>query len=477
MTNEPHNLLIIMSDEHSRQVCGAYGNEVAQTPNLDALAARGTLFANAYTPSTICVPARASFATGQHVHRTGHWDNSFAYAGAPPSWAHILTEAGREVVSIGKLHYRSAADDLGFQKSIEPMYLHGEGDILGCVREPLPQRWVTRKMAEQIGPGETAYTEYDRRVRDAAIKWIGEQDKTAPDQPWTAFVSFVAPHFPLIAPKKFYELYGDLGLMPKKPKPENEHPWMVAFRNCFLYDNFDEKKIRIALASYYALVSFMDDNVGQVLDALTNSGMRENTVVLYVSDHGDNAGERELWGKSTLYEESVGIPTIIAGPGIQKGKISHTPVTLTDVFPTVLDVAGLLSREHSTDSLISLAAANDEDERVAFAEYHAVGSPSGAYMIRQGRWKYIYYVGFEPQLFDLVTDPDEVNDLGESKEHSDIRQELHSILCSICDPDEVDARAKADQRAKIEGHGGRDAVVEKGSFGATPAPIESKNSD
>jgi choline-sulfatase len=419
------------------------------------------------------VPARASFATGLPVHRTGHWDNSFAYSGEPQSWAHVLADAGHDVVSIGKLHYRSADDDVGFVESIEPLYVvDGEGDILGCVREPLPPRWKTRKMAEDIGPGETAYTAYDRRIRDASIQWLGEKGKSNLDQPWTAFVSFMAPHFPLIAPDEYYALYANRDLMPEKPKAEKEHPWLTAFRSSFLYDNFDEEKTRIALASYYGLVSFMDNNVGQVLSALDASGMSESTTVLYVSDHGDNAGERGLWGKSTLYEESAGIPTIIAGPGIPVGKVSQTPVTLMDVYPTALEAAEIAFSDDQTTSLISLASENDDQSRAVFVEYHAAGSATGAFMIRQAQWKYIYYVDFEPQLFDLSADPDELNDLGGSVTHSDIRDMLHNILCSICDPTEVDFRAKSDQNAKIERHGGREAVVAKGGFGATPAPIK-----
>jgi choline-sulfatase len=464
------NFLIMMSDEHSRKVCGAYGNDIVQTPNLDRLAARGTIFANAYTPCPICVPARASFATGQPVHKTRHWDNAHAYAGEPESWAHQLAQAGRDVVSIGKLHYRSADDDLGFLESIEPLYLHGNGDILGCVREPLPVRWVTRNMAEKIGPGETTYTAYDRRIVEAAEKWLSEKGSAESDQPWTAFVSLVAPHFPLIAPQEYFDRYSDLELMPEKPADEDEHPWLQAFKACYIYDNFDDQKTHIALASYYALTTFMDDNVGKVLTALESSGMAENTTVIYVSDHGDNAGERGLWGKSNMYEESAGVPLILAGPGVPAGKVSHTPVTLMDIHPTALSLSGLKGDDQTGPSLVDLARADDDPTRVAFSEYHAAGAASAAYMIRKGRWKYIHYVGYSPQLFNLKTDPEELNDLGYSPDHADIRAELFGELTNICDPIVVDELAKADQRAKIELHGGREAVVGKGSFGATPAP-------
>lgn len=462
------NFLIIMADEHSRKICGAYGNRIVHTPNIDRLAARGTRFTKAYTPCPICVPARAAFATGLPVHRTGHWDNAFGYDGAPESWAHELARMGRDVVSIGKLHYKDADTDAGFNKIIEPMYLHdGIGDVLGSVRDPLPVREVSRRMAERIGPGETAYTAYDRRVTQAAVDWIADKGQELARKPWTAFVSLVSPHFPLIAPQEFYERYAELELAPTKPRSGPDHPWLEAFRECFVYDNFDAEKTRIALASYYALTSFADDNVGRVLAALEESGMSGETVVLYISDHGENAGERGLWGKSVMYEESVGIPMIMAGPGVPSGRTCGTPVSLLDVYPTAISLG---STGDWGTTLLDLANGRDDPQRTVFSEYHAAGAVSAAYMVRNGRWKYIHYVGFPPQLFDLEQDPEEEHDLGRSSAHADVLAELDKTLRSICDPEVVDQQAKADQYRLVMRHGGRDAVIERGSFGATPAP-------
>jgi choline-sulfatase len=324
---------------------------------------------------------------------------------------------------------------------------------------------LKRIVRTSISGGAIPATRPDRRVTKAAVEWLGH--RRADGNPWTAYVSLVAPHFPLIAPQEFYDRYADLDLMPTKPVPENEHPWLQAFRDCYIYDNFTEEKTRIALASYYALTTFMDDNVGQVLNALDAAGLAEDTVVLYLSDHGDNAGERGLWGKSVMYEESVGIPMVLAGPGVPEGKVSTTPATLTDVYATALDVAGLAC---DAPSLREIASSDDDPESVGFSEYHAAGSPSAAYMIRKGRWKYVHYVDYPPQLFDMEDDPDELFDLGLSEKHSDIRAELAACLMDICDPNDIDRRAKADQRQKVDSHGGREAVVEKGSFGATPIP-------
>lgn len=470
------NLLILMSDEHTRKVLGCYGNGMVKTPNLDRLAARGTRFTDAYTSCPICVPARASFATGLYGHQTGHWDNATPYTGMPESWGHRLQSNGNAVGSIGKLHYRNAEDPTGLDFQHLPMHLvDGVGDVLGCVREPLPRRWKARSMAEQIGPGETSYTAYDRDITAAAIQWLETQGRERrADQPWVLFVSMVTPHFPLVAPDQFYSMYADSGLMPQKPADDPEHPWLAELRRCFVYDNFTDEKTRIALASYYGLVTFLDANIGRILECLDTSGLREITRVIYVSDHGDNIGERGLWGKSNMYEESVGVPAILAGPGIPASHVCRTPVSLIDVYPTVMHCAGIDARAdgRSGRSLVEVANEADDRERAVLSEYHAAGACSGAFMIRKGRWKYIHYVGLPPQLFDLESDPEERSDLGRDSGYAPIRDELEAVLRSICDPEAVDRRAKADQAAIVERHGGVEAVIERGGFGATPAPGE-----
>lgn len=474
MTTQDSNLIILMSDEHAASMMGCAGHPLVKTPNLDRLAARGTRFANAYTNAPICVPARASFATGKYGHATGHWDNATPYTGTPASWGHILQQNGNPVGSIGKLHYRNAEDDVGLDFQEIPMHLvNGVGDVLGCIREPLPRRWKARDLAESAGVGETSYTAYDRNIAEAAVGWLAEAGGRDDDgKPWTLFVSMVAPHFPLTAPEEFYNLYKDADLWPKKPARDDAHPWLKALRHCFVYDNFTPEKTRAALTAYHGLTSFMDANVGRILDAVEAAGLSETTRIIYVSDHGDNMGERGLWGKSNLYEEAAAVPMIMAGPGVPQGHICETAVSLADVFPTVLASAGIAPPDPDLPgrSLLELACEADDDTRAVFSEYHAAGAASGAFMIRRGRWKYNYYVGFEPELFDLTADPEEFCDLAASPAHGAILAELHGELLKVCDPEEVDARAKADQAEIVAAHGGARAVLERGGFGATPAP-------
>ncbi len=480
MSEQQNNLVILMSDEHCQKILGCYGHPFVKTPNLDRLAARGTVYESAYTNAPICVPARASFATGRYGHETGHWDNATPYIGEPESWGHRLQMNGNMVGSIGKLHYRNAEDPTGFDFQEIPMHLvNGVGDVLGCIREPLPKRWKARAMADDAGVGESSYTQYDRQITSASIDWLGErgqelkEGKTG-DKPWAVFISMVAPHFPLIAPEEFYNLYKDMDLSPSKLASEKDHPWLKELRDCFVYDNFTDEKTRIALTSYFALVSFMDANVGKILDALEANGLSDNTNVIYVSDHGDNMGERGLWGKSNMYEEAAAVPIIMAGPDVPQGRVVKTATSLADVYPTVTHLMDVPDDgiKRPGESLVTLARTEDDPERAVFSEYHAAGAFTGAFMIRKGDWKYVYYCDMTPQLFNLIDDPEEVNDLGADPAFEAKRSELHGEMLKVCDPYEIDRQAKADQAAIIEQHGGVTAVLERGGFGATPAPGE-----
>ncbi|MEM8648321.1 MAG: sulfatase-like hydrolase/transferase, partial [Pseudomonadota bacterium] len=192
-------VLFIMADEHQAAALSCQGHPVVKTPSLDRLAADGTRFCNAYTPSPICVPARAALATGLYPHQSRHWDNAHAYDGHLPSWGHTLQAAGIPVTSIGKLHYRHEDDPTGFDRQIVPMHIQGGvGQVWGSVRNPLPAERRPGGMLGEVGPGLSAYNRYDMDVADRAAAWILE--RAGNSQPWAAFVSFVAPHFPLTAP-------------------------------------------------------------------------------------------------------------------------------------------------------------------------------------------------------------------------------------------------------------------------------------
>lgn len=469
----PKNTLVIMSDEHASKILNCYGHEFIKTPNLDKLAKQGCRFTNTYTNSPICLPARACFATGEHVHKTQLWDNAHPYFGTPDSWGHHLQRAGVKTTSIGKLHYRNDTDSTGFDEQILPMHVvGGRGDLLGSVRDDLPRRMKCQSMSDQIGPGESSYTKYDRDITSLTCNWLKEVEK---DKPFSLFVGLVAPHFPLIAPEEFYHLYDDVDIpMPKNYAREHrpDHPWLNQWRKCWIHDEFfTDEKVKIALQSYYGLVSFLDHNIGLILNALEDSGLSENTTVIYTSDHGDNMGSRGLWGKSTFFEEAAAIPLIIRGEGVAANSECHTPTSLLDCAPTLLVQHEVnIELDLPGDDLIQIASSEYDEERIVFGEYHAAGAISGAFMIRKGDYKYIHYVGYPPQLFNLIDDPEELTDISERDDMQEMIAGFEAALREICNPEEVDQIAKQQQKQLVDAYGGREAIVAKGGFGATPAP-------
>jgi choline-sulfatase len=473
------NFLVIMSDEHNPKVMGCNGHPVVQTPNLDALAARGTMFSSAYTTSPVCIPARAGFACGKYIHQIGFWDNADAYDGTVKSWHHVLRERGHRVVSIGKLHFRLPGEDHGFTEEQIPMHIiDGKGDLMGLVRDDQPRRGGATKMAAMAGPGESPYTFYDKDICSHAQVWLREEGTRDDGKPWVLFVSFVAPHFPLTAPPEHYYKYWNRDLpMPKLYAREQRprHPYLEDYRNTFCYDDYfkSAKDVKRAISGYFGLVSYVDENIGKVLTALEEAGLAMNTDVMYTSDHGDNLGARGLWGKSTMYEEIAGVPLIIAGPGIPAGKRIDTPVSHVDCFPTIVETVGVPFAEvkdtHPGISLLEIAA-GAKPNRTVLSEYHGMGSTTGAFAVRVGKWKYVHYAKYEPQLFDLDKDPDETRDLARDPAHAAVLAECRAALYSVCDPVEVDRRAKARQAELLAENGGRDAVIARGDLGFTPAP-------
>ncbi len=474
------NVLFIISDQHQKKALGCYGHDFVKTPNIDKLAKRGTRFSAAYTSSPVCVPARAVIATGKYIFETGYWDNCFAYDGSIRSWHHMLSENGMEVISIGKLHFTREEDPFGLTRQIKPMHIHdGVGDLRGSVKRPMAPSYTKWRGIDRLGPGESTYTKYDADITATTCSLIREKAANPDDKPWAIFSSLVCPHPPYCSPQKFYDLYPP-EMMPKPKLIDADaslHPWMQNLqRNRNFNDFVDDNTRRRIIANYYGCVSYVDFNVGKIIDCLDVSGILKDTIIVYTSDHGENLGTRQIWGKLNMYEESSAIPLLISGASIPSGNVCNTPVSLLDVAPTIVDAVGLNSIIDTEGlrgkSLLKIANEPDQIDRVVFSEYYGPGADRAAFMIRQGSYKYIHYVNYEPELFDLDADPDELNNLYRDLRYEGVVKDCDTTLRRIVDPEDADNRAYRDQSALIEKHGGREKIIDKGAFQGSPVPGE-----
>lgn len=477
----PKNVLFIFSDQHTRRAMSAMGHNVVKTPHMDGLAERGTLFENGYCNGPICVPSRASLATGRYVHDIEKWDNCKPYFGEEPAWGHRLADAGHQAVSIGKLHYRQEGDRAGFAQEHLPLHvLYGQGMLFTICRDPMPVSNKFAHLVHKSGEGESTYTQYDERITERAMRWLREEG-TNKDKPWALFVSLVCPHPPWNAPADFYAKYplDDIDLPVAYSQDERpRHPGLEDYRQFFgVRDEFDEETLRRVIASYYGMISYLDDNLGKLLGVLDDVGLTSDTRVIYTSDHGESMGQKGMFSKCNMFEESVGIPMIMSGPGVPAGKRVATPTQLLDMFPTILQGTGVQPTDEDTGlpgtSLLQIAD-GDVPDRVIFAEQHSAGAKSAVFMLRDNQHKFVRYMeeGYSPQLYDLNADPLELNDLAPDPACAPKLAACSAKLDALIDPVAVDRAAKADQAQRLEAGGGAEAIVAKGSPGYTPAPGE-----
>jgi choline-sulfatase len=476
---------MFVGESHNRALLGAAGHPVIRTPTLDGLAARGTLFRNSYCTSPICVPARASLATGFYPHQNRYWENSIALDGRTPTWMKRARAAGVHVAGIGKFHFRNGEDDNGFSEEIAAMHIaEGEGELIGLLRglgeEPVRGGlWDLYTRRTGVGD-ETSYQAYDRRITGHTIDWLRARAGRTGDRPWALCVHYVSAHAPYTVPQELFDLYPlDRVPMPVQFRIDERpaHPAIQHLRRILGQpDGIDETLLRTLAACYFATITHLDREIGRVLAALGEAGLSDDTRVVYTADHGYSHGNHFILGLFNLYEHSVGVPLVMAGPDIPAGRQVEQIVSHVDLFPTLLEGLGVPSEAADAGMPgISLwrAMAGRESARVGFAEYHALGSPAGAFMLREGSDKLIYHVGMAPQLFDLAADPEERHDLSAEGRGHDRASALERRLREIVDPEAADRQAKADQRARVAELGGPAEILRRrGGFVYSPPPGE-----
>jgi choline-sulfatase len=435
-----------MSDEHNPFYSSPYGHKFVKTPNMQKLADEGTIFKNSYCPSPLCLPSRSAFISGKRVHQIQTYSNcSVNLEKNIPSYGKVLKDNGVYSVHIGKVDVYADGEELGFSEMLNPKNRNLPGDI-NHQRTPLN----IRKGSDARGNGFGFRTEKgdDEHCIDLAVDWI-EKKGADMDEDWVLCVNIVNPHFPHICPEEFWEMYKDCEDLPDYGMEcdSAKHPYACDLRSHFQTEGFTKEQNRGLRRGYYGCISFVDQQLGRVIDALESSGLKDDTNIVYTSDHGEMLGKFGMWWKCSLYEDSVRIPMIASGPNFKKGKVVDTPAELLDLTAFTFKSSGIDVPE--TFNGIPLDELPDNDkERFVFSEYHGHGTRSGAYMIRKGDWKFIMNMNAENQLFNLSDDSNELNNLIE--EYPVKANELEKCLRIICDPEEENKKAHEFEDGQFE---------------------------
>lgn len=421
------NILYIMADQLAAPLLKMY-NKDSQiiTPNLDKLAEKAVVFDSAYCPSPLCAPSRMSLISGLHISKIGAYDNACSIGSDVPTYAHYLRDAGYETILAGKMHF--IGDQLhGYENRLTADIY--PGDYGWAVNWDEPGRrleWYHNSSSIlQAGPCvRTNQLDYDEEVLHKSKQWLYDYARSPADKrPFCLTVSFTHPHDPYAIEEKYWDMYEDVDIeLPKvNIKPEDQDPHSKRLRYvCELEGHeFTDQQIKNARRAYYGAVSYIDDNVGQLMSVLEKCGLAENTIIVFSGDHGDMIGERGLWYKMSYFENSVRVPLLISAPKQFHPHHVSENVSTVDLLPTFVDLVGTnLVPGLPMDGLTLLPHLYGQPggHDTALAEYMGEGTVSPLMMIRRGPWKYITCPADPPQLFNLVQDPLEINNLATSQD-------------------------------------------------------------
>jgi len=377
------NILIFMVDQLNGTLFPDGPADWLHAPNLKRLAARSLRFANTYTASPLCAPARASFMSGQLSRRTGVYDNAAEFTSSLPTYAHHLRRAGYQTCLSGKMHFVGPDQMHGFEERLTTDIYPADFGWTPDYRKPGERiDWWYHNMGSVIGAGVAEITnqlEYDDEVAYNAGRKLYDLARGQDPRPWCLTVSFTHPHDPYVARRKYWDLYEDCAHLdpdvPPIPYAEQDPHSQRLLDSCDR-DKFDisDEDVRRSRRAYFANISYIDDKIGELLDILERT--RQEAIIVFVSDHGDMLGERGMWFKMSFFEGSARVPLMIAAPGLEAGRI-ETPVSTLDVTPTLADLAGVSLGEvlpwTDGESLVGLAKGEERTSPVAM-EYAAEGS-------------------------------------------------------------------------------------------------------
>ena len=407
---------------------GCMGNEIVKTPNMDRLAQKGMLFTNTYTSCPLCVPARMSFMTGVVPSRLEVYHNEESMRSDQATFAHCAGAEGYETSLIGRMHFVGEDQRHGFENRFADDFnrIWGRG---GLKREDLGEYVLTPAgdITKLIGGGTSPVLEYDRQVVTSALDYFSKDY----ERPQLAVVGLFGPHHPFVAPPELYKYYRELVDFPKDYGKERNYTHPIIDKH---FVDIDEKTMLDIRAAYYGMITQVDNQLGEVYDKWQEYLQRNNRkgVFIYLSDHGEMAGENGLYRKETFFEGSCRIPLIVCGEGISQGVVT-TPTSIMDISDTICEIINS-DRLPDIDGKSLLhhlegQSQTKDNERAVFCEYVYRDIPG--IMVRKGDYKLISYYGYESDdlLFNISNDPFEFKNI--VKENTELYQSLKSEIPSF----------------------------------------------
>ncbi|KIC40998.1 choline-sulfatase [Ruegeria sp. ANG-S4] len=465
------NIVVVMADQLAPHWTGAYGHSVAQTPHIDALAARGMRFDAAYCNSPLCAPSRFAFMSGQLISRIAAYDNASEFRASVPTFAHYLKALGYRTCLSGKMHFVGPDQKHGFQDrvttDIYPADFAWTPDW-EAPDERIDKWYHNMQTVKESGVAiATFQTDYDDEVGFAARRWLidrGRERASGDETPFCLVASFIHPHDPYVAKPEWWDLYADEDIpMPDYVPPlDQQDPFsrrvMDGIEASFV--PLSEEEVRRARRAYLANVSYFDSKVGEIVKAIDDVGERENTIVIVTADHGDMLGERGLWYKMNFFEHSARVPLIMAGPTIAQG-VAGNACSLLDLLPTFVEIAGGRAEDLGEPvdgrSLMPLARGEMDPVDEAIGEYCAEMTPYPVFMIRRGPLKYIHCDADPPQLYDLVADPMETQNLAKDPSYADAAQAFADEVADRWDSEALRSNIMATQKSRRALHAAMEA--------------------
>lgn len=383
------HILFILTDQQRKDTIGAYGNPTVQTPNLDALARESTVYGNCYTSSPVCVPARFSLFTGQYCNRHGNSNNNPDNAYKGDGFYAALTASGYESCAIGKMHHTVDPYGLmGFDRRItQEEIAHPLDDYTKFIRANYPWVYDYHGMRSEMYyvpqisqlPAKDHPTQW---IGDRAVEYIRDYES---DRPMMLMASFIHPHPPFAPPAPWQKLFRDDPLPPYVPEKED----VDTFRE--LMNKGSCERLQISHQDlcrqknfYHACVSFVDYQIGRIIDALKEKGMYEETMIVFTSDHGDMMGDYGYTGKRTMVDASTNTPLMVRYPGKAPARCDK-PCSIVDIPPTILSYAGV---DYDPADFDGLDLFGEKRHDVVFSQYSC--GPDGTYMVTDGKKKLVY---------------------------------------------------------------------------------------